>query len=350
MAGSGRDTGVGAPAVTASRRGDLRIGPILGIPAVLNELGVPPERAFRQAGVDLRLFQDPENHLPLESVGRLFEACVVLTGCRHFGVLVGERFDLEAFGPLGALMRHSATVGDALHDLILYLHLYDRAGAPVLLAPDAGSVILGYSIYDQRTPAAECIYTTATTIAYRILRQLCGPGFEPLLVQFSYDRPASSAEYRRSFRSGVAFNAPTSGIVFASSWLSRGLSGAEPALHRELARAIGDADGGGPASFSVRLEGVLHQALLSGSASAADVARRLAIHERTLRRRVQAEGMSLRRLVNRTRFEIAGQLLRNTRLPVTEIAAAVQYADSSAFARAFRSWAKRSPREWRARR
>lgn len=347
---AGRDTGVDEPAPAPERRGGLRIGPVLGIPAVLTELGVPPEGAFRRAGVDPRLFQDPENHLSLESVGRLFEASVALTGRKHFAVLVGERFDLKAFGSIGALMRHAATVGDALHDLIFHLHHHDRAGAPVLLAPDAGSAMLGYSVYDQRTPGAEYIYTAATTIAYRILRELCGPAFEPIVVQLAHDRLASPAEYRRSFGSGVAFNAAHSGVVFASSWLTQPLEGAEPALHRELSQVLGDGDGRGPMSFSERLEGVLHQALLSGTASAADVARRFAIHERTLRRRLEAEGTSLRRLLNRTRFEIAAQLLRNTRLPVTEISAALQYADSNAFSRAFHGWANCSPREWRARR
>jgi AraC-like DNA-binding protein len=247
-------------------------------------------------------------------------------------------------------MRHSATVGDALHDLLVHLHIHDRGGSPVLLAPDAGSALLGYSIYHQEMPGAECIYATATTIAHRLLRELCGPAFTPLVVQFAYDRPASTAEYRRAFGSGMAFNAAISGVVFASSWLSQPLTGADPVRHRELAQAIEDAEEDGPTSFAERLESVLHQALLSGTASAADVARRFAIHERTLRRRLQAEGRSLRRLVNRTRFEIAGQLLRNTRLSVTEIAAALQYADSNAFSRAFRSWANRSPREWRARR
>jgi len=348
MAEGGRFTGVDEAPLIPSRRGDLRIGPVLAIPEVLTELGTPVERTFRQAGVDLRLFQDPESRLSFESVGRLFEACVTATRCRHFGVLVGERFEVKTLGPIGTLIRHAATVGDALHDLIVHLHFHDRLGAPVLVAPDEGMVVLGYSLHDQRTPAAECIYATATTAAYRILRELCGPVFEPLVVQFSYDRPASTTEYRRSFRSAVAFNAPTSGVAFASSWLSHPLAGSQPALHDELAQAIRNAEENASMSCADRLEGVLHQALLSGAASASDLAQRLALHERTLRRRLQADGRSLRRLVNRTRFEIAGQLLRNTRLPVTEIAAVLQYSDPNAFSRAFRSWANRSPREWRA--
>jgi len=41
-------------------------------------------------------------------------------------------------------------------------------------------------------------------------------------------------------------------------------------------------------------------------------------------------------------------LLRNTQLPVTHIAAALQYADANAFSRAFRQWTGRTPSAWRA--
>ncbi len=48
-----------------------------------------------------------------------------------------------------------------------------------------------------------------------------------------------------------------------------------------------------------------------------------------------------------TRFEIARHLLQNTRLPMSEIAAALCYADSTVFSRAFHNWAGISPRQWR---
>lgn len=333
-----------APA--ARRRGDLRIGPLLGIAAALADRGVAPERACREAGVDVGLFRNPESDISLASAGRLFEAAVNLTGARHFGVLVGEHFDLSAFGPIGALMRHARTVGDALRDFIFHFHVHDRAGSPVLFSLDPSTVILGYSIHDQRTPAAEHLHATSATIAYRILRELCGPGFQCLAVQLSCDRPPDTAEYRRLFGRRVVFNAATSGVVFAASWLSKPLAAAEAARHRELRETIADVSE--PMRFSERLESVLHQAILGGHVAATDIARYLGLHERTLRRRLRGEATTLRHLVNRTRFEIAGQLLRNTRLPVTEIAAAVRYADSNAFSRAFHGWASRSPREWRA--
>ena len=335
--------------LTMSALGDVRIGPVLSIPAVLTELGVRPQLAFSQAGIDPELFQNLDSRVRYDAVARLLDVCAALTGCPHFGLLVGERFELKSLGAVGYLMRNSATVGDALRSLVRYLHLYDRGAAPVLLAPDSSFVTLGYSVYRHDTPAATQVYDVVMAIAYRMVRELCGPLWKPVRVQFSHGRPRSAAPYRRVFRSPVSFDAGISGIVFASSWLRRPIEGADGALHAILANAIRAAEANGPMSFGDQVQGALYQLVLNGTASAGAVAHLFAIHERTLRRRLAEEGTGLHQLVNRTRFELAQQLLRNTGLPVSEIAAALQYADPNAFSRAFRNWAKLSPTQWRAR-
>jgi len=53
-------------------------------------------------------------------------------------------------------------------------------------------------------------------------------------------------------------------------------------------------------------------------------------------------------LADEGRFEIAMHMLRNTSLGVQEIAAALDYADASAFTRAFRRWSATTPAAWRA--
>jgi AraC-like DNA-binding protein len=337
-------------ALSPSRSGDVRIGPIVAIPALLRESGVRPEVTFARAGVDLRLFRDPDNRLSLEAVGRLLDACVAGTGLRHFGLLVGQRFDLKGFGPISELMSHSATLGNALRILVRHLHLQDRGGAPVLLSLDRSSAVFGYSIIRQGTTRTEQIYDAAIAIGYRILCELCGPSFKPLRVQFSHSRPDNAAPYVRLFRSDVVFDAGLSGIVFDSQWLSRPIEGADAGLRSRIEQSIREAEADGPMRFSERVENVLYQLLPGGGASAGAVASELAVSERTLRRRLHEEGIGLRQLVNRMRYELARQLLGNTGLSVSEIAAALEYADPNVFSRAFRSWASCSPTQWRAQR
>jgi hypothetical protein len=129
-----------AAAFVQSDAGDIRIGPILAIPQVLQDLGARPQTAFARAGVRLSLFRDPDARLPLEVAGRLFFESARLADCPHFALLVGERFSLDGLGPLGELMRHSPNVGAALRSLLLHLQLHDRGAAPLLLQTERNTV------------------------------------------------------------------------------------------------------------------------------------------------------------------------------------------------------------------
>jgi AraC-like DNA-binding protein len=327
--------------------GDVRIGPLMAIPDVLAELGVAPRTAFARAGMDLRLFRSPESRSPFGDLAHLLSVCADLTGCPHFGLLVGERFRLQALGEIGHLMRNSATVGEALRALLLHLHLHDRGAVPVLLELAPSSVLLGYSAYGQGATSMAQIYDAAIAIGYRSLQELCGPSWFPTRIQFPHLRPTDTAAFRRTFRTRLRFDAEACGVVFASSWLEQPIAGTDPALRRMLNRAIARAKERAAMTFAEQVECALPQFVLNGATSADDVANFFGIHQRTLRKRLRADGTHLQKLVDQTRFGLARQLLRDTGLPVMEIAAALHYSDPNVFSRAFRNWAGASPRRWR---
>jgi hypothetical protein len=79
----------------AAAAGEVRIGPVAAIPEVLRKLGIAPSLPFVRAGVPLSTFRNPENRIAFEALGRLFSECSTLTGRDHFGLLVGECFDLS---------------------------------------------------------------------------------------------------------------------------------------------------------------------------------------------------------------------------------------------------------------
>ncbi len=86
----------------------------------------------------------------------------------------------------------------------------------------------------------------------------------------------------------------------------------------------------------------------TGRATEQSIAAVLGIPSRTLRRQLVAKGTSFRNLAKETRYEIARQLLTDTGMAITDIAGVLEYADASAFTRAFRRWTNLSPAAWRA--
>ena len=154
--------------------------------------------------------------------------------------------------------------------------------------------------------------------------------------------------YRRIFGPGVRFDCQLSGLSFSATWLAQAIAGADPARCERLTRVLQRAQSRGPLGFTEEVQCVLHQLLPGGAVSAEGVARWFGISERTLRHRLQGENTRLQQLLAETRFEVARNLLRNTRLPMSQIAAALCYTDAAVFSRAFHGWAGVSPRQWRA--
>jgi AraC-like DNA-binding protein len=73
------------------------------------------------------------------------------------------------------------------------------------------------------------------------------------------------------------------------------------------------------------------------------LAERLSFDERTLRRRLAAEGTSYRALRQEVAMTLALELLRGAGLTVAEVAARVGYADPTGFTHAFTRWHGRPP-------
>lgn len=332
----------------AAADGEVRIGPVAEIPHILRQFGVAPGLPFVRAGIPLQTFKNPENRIAFEALGRLLSECSTATACAHFGLLVGESFELDGLGAIGYLMRNSPTAGDALRALLLHLYLHDRGAVPILINLGESHVLLGYSIYRHGTPGATHLYDAAVAIGYRALKEICGGNWKPLRVQFSYARPRDQRPYRRLFGPNLRFDAEVSGIVFAASWLDHAIAGADSNLRVLIMQAIQQSRANSTMSFADLVRGALHQMVLGGTSSAENVALLFGMHERTLRKRLAAERTSLQQLVNRTRFELAKQLLENTEVPLSEIASALRFADAAVFSRAFRGWSNTSPREWRA--
>lgn len=95
------------------------------------------------------------------------------------------------------------------------------------------------------------------------------------------------------------------------------------------------------------LRRLLRTELLRDTCSAATVARLFSMHRRTLNRHLRTEGLAFRKVADQIRFEIACQLLVNTDMALSQIAAVLRYSELSAFTRAFRRWSGQTPSVWR---
>jgi len=250
-------------------------------------------------------------------------------------------------GLIGRLGQNSAEVGAALSNIVAHLHLHDRGAVPTFTI-EKGVAILGYAIFKHDVPGLRHIYDTAIAITRNIMRDLCGPGWDPDEVLIAHSAPRSAALYRQYFRAAVRFDADETALVFPARVLAQKIERADSALLRILSAEVDALESKVDVDLPQRLRRVLRGLLTSGRGSRDDVARVVAMHRRTLNRRLEAQGTTFHALADEVRYEIARQLLRDTRMPLAQIAATFDYADASAFTRAFRRWSGMAPSAWRA--
>jgi AraC-like DNA-binding protein len=76
-------------------------------------------------------------------------------------------------------------------------------------------------------------------------------------------------------------------------------------------------------------------------------AAQLGMSERTLQRRLQEEGTSHQEILDKTRRYLARESLRSTRVPLTEVAAQLDFSGPGTFFRACRKWEGMTPGQYR---
>lgn len=328
--------------------GTLRLAGVIVVPGLLREAGLDPDPILAEAGLDGNTLDDPERLIPAARLGKLLELCVERTGWEDFALRAGMRGGLQTLGLIGELARHASTVGQALQEIVLNLHLHDRTGV-ARLEVIAETVVFGYATYAPGTPGTRHIVTASIAIATNILRELCGPGFALAEVRLPVREPRDPGPYRRFFRAPVRFNAEEPLVVFPARWLAVPLvhsdAGRRKQLHRQLAALVGVSDD----DLRAQLKRLLRVMLVHEGGSEDQVAAHFALHRRTLNRRLHALGATFHGLVEESRFEIARQLLNDTDMSAVQVAAVLDYADASAFTRAFKRWTGMTPLEWRAR-
>jgi len=338
-----REDAAGRFGVAENEEASQRVGLFVEVPDLLRELGADPTKVLASVGLDADALDHLENRIPYVAVGRLLHECVFRTGCRHFALLLGHRARLSHLGLPGLLVRHSPNLGAAIRTFAVYQHLNSQGMATFLLEKD-GVATVGPVVCQKGTEHIDQIYDADAAAALSIMRELCGSHWRPERVLFAHTKPTDVGAYRRFFQAPCRFDSEWTALVFPAVMLERQIIGADPKKFRiHEAQAQVGADFG----LVFWLRRTLRILLLAEAASGDKVARLLSMHRRTLNRRLKAEGTTFQDLLDEVRFEAACQLLDTARIPITDIAVSLGYAETSAFSRAFRRWSGTTPAQRR---
>lgn len=313
----------------------------------LDSQGLDGSSIAARAGIPAEVLADPEGRVPREALTKLWRLAVAETGDAAFGLLAARHTLQTTFHALGYAVLASATLREAMERIIRYRRLIGEI-VQLGLEDDGERVRFGIDVSAGRGIVPWEAVDAFVAVSARQARLLMGnPGFAPLAVSLQRPRPSDPGPWEHALRAPVAFGQEASFLTYRREDLDRRL----PSANAELARRNDEVAAaylerlGGPAPLA-RARQALLESLPSGAPTRPQIAKRLAMSPRSLQRMLAAEGSSFTELLAEARLTLAKNYLDEGRLPVTEIAFVLGFADTSAFSRAFRRWTGLAPSEW----
>ena len=177
-----------------------------------------------------------------------------------------------------------------------------------------------------------------------------GVSIDPIRIELPYEKPKEHAAYRERFNCPVVFGKDTIKAYIRNQDLSIRFPGANRtafALYqKQCDQILSQRD-----SQAVRLADDIknYLSLFSEKMPSADAAAMtFGMSERSLRRKLNQDGTSFRKLLDEVKSQKAKDLLLNTQLTIEMVAQELGYAEAAAFVHAFRRWENTSPAQYRA--
>jgi AraC-like DNA-binding protein len=323
------------------------VATVASAPRLLAEAGASFTETALAAGLDPCRFDNPTQTISFAEIGRYLGECVRAARDETFPLRLGLAEGLTALNAVGYLAQHSPDVRTALQTIREHVHHFSGA---ILVTEENGVATLDYKFLRPKILGADLIAEAGMGIAVSILRQLCGPAWNPLELRLQRTAPHQSSAWQRCIHAPVRFAADRNQLMFSAIWLSHRVEHANQELRRLMMDRVADLDAERSDDFPSQVCSVIRASLVAGDASIAQIASRFELSPRTLRRHLSAQETSFEALLEKTRVEVAFHLLENSTASMTQIADLLGYAHSSTFSRAFRRWVNKSPSDWRAER
>ena len=323
-----------------------RAASLLLLPGLLAQFGVGLDAVLEDTGVTPDQLR-PDSFIPYAAFLAILDKASLACRREDLGLLLGQRQTLAALGPLGIAMRHAPTLGEALATFVGFQIGNSTGGAAYLIRAEQ-DVILGYGVYDAHVHASPQIYDLVLAVGCNLLTELTRAAVGPAEILLSRPAPGDPAPYQKLGRCPVRFGQSQTGLLLTGASLDLPLPEADAGLHAEAYGRLAAARDDSHHAMASLVRHVLRPLLLSGHGRMTDVAGRLGLHPRTLRRRLHDEGTHFEAIKEEVRHTAARELLMLGALGIADIAFTLDYASVSAFVHAFRRWSGMSPARWRA--
>jgi AraC-like DNA-binding protein len=320
---------------------------VLQVADMLAPWRIAAEQLFLESGLTRDELSAPSARVPLALANELLKKAIALTGEPAIGLLLGMQMKVSHHGYIGFAAMTARNVGEAL--------LIAERFAPLRTT----AVDLRLTVEDEAAALSLVFDTEHEPLRQMALLAVCvglmqmGAAITGKLLsgrgEFTFPKPDYIDRFLPMLGDNVvAFEQPVDRVIFDAAYLELPLVMADATAsrialeqcERELA-ALGE-----HAQLAGRVRRFIDE-FDKGVPSLEDVASRLHVSTRTLKRQLAQQGTSFSVILDDIREQKALLLLARKDLSVEQVADRLGYSDVANFTRAFKRWTGQTPSGWR---
>jgi len=312
------------------------------------EAGIDPKPLLDKARLTVQQIDDRGARLGASNQIRFLELVADALQDEFLGFHLARDFDLREVGLLHYVFGSSEMLGEGLQRAARYATIANEGMS--LRYSEGNDIAIGFNYVGvaRRSDRHQIEFWMTTLV--RSCREATGRRVQPTRMKLTHRRKGDCSEFNGFMGRDAEFAADVDEIAFPDAIKQILLVDADRYLNELLIAYCEEAlsrrqTSAGALRLSV--ENAIVPLLPHGKARLEEIARRLGVSERTLARRLSAEGVSFSGVLGELRFDLAKRYIREPDLSISEIAWLLGYQEVSAFTHAFKRWTGKTPREMR---
>ena len=312
--------------------------------------GADPSAVLAAAGLTLTDIRSAETRVSLGQILAAYETASTAALDPTFAFQTGTRMRMTYFGMYGFALMSAPDLRTMLHFAIEAQSLAaNLVHVKVQQHGDQIAIIVDpFAHRDIDADLYRYLVEEYFGIVHSVFRDMTGGDFKPSALHATYSQGASLSEIGRLFGIEPRFQQKANVFFFDAAWLDAQPQFGNLIAHGSVQKACKEL-----LDELQQKEGVARQigeALIASYGripDAEEVAARMGMSARSLRRRLSAEKTSYREICANVLSQIAIRYLRDISLAVEQIASVIGFDNAANFRRAFRRWTGATPAEYR---
>lgn len=311
------------------------------------QFGIDPYQILSGSGIEMWELDEPLRVITTAQELMVGRRLAHLAPSPLIGLDLGQYHHLISKGKLGMAAMCCETAFEALQLMIDYIDLASTYFQYNLMVEGKrGSVRLKELV--RLDDIRHYIFETEVVSLYTICSMILDDVHVFDEIRIAYSAPDYAARYKEIFHCPVIFKAPEHLILFDATLLDKPLKHANPLTKKileqeckQLCQRLNE-----HASLKERIR---HELLFTDTAfpTLERLAHRVNMPERTIRRKLTAEGTSYKDILSEIRKQKSLELIAAGDVSMEKIADKLGYSDVASFYHAFKTWTGTTPANYR---